>query len=158
MKKIKQNKGFSFIELMVVIALITIISAVAIPSITKFYRTYKYIEYTSSMENLVRWAKMTAIERSINVGLCVDTTNKTLSIINMGINRTGTCTGTVLNTFRIEHDFVSIGGVEAGFDPRGFSLFDDDRNVCLTNGASYYKSVISRFGAIKIEKGSGVCT
>ncbi|MCX8125445.1 MAG: prepilin-type N-terminal cleavage/methylation domain-containing protein, partial [Spirochaetes bacterium] len=153
MKKIKQNKGFSFVELMVVIALITILSAVAIPSITKFYRTYKYIEYTSSMENLVRWAKMTAIERSINVGLCVDTTNKRLRVVNMGTNRTGICTGTDLNTLNIEHDFVSIAGSGSAFDPRGFAIFTGD--VCLSDGNSYYKSVISRFGAIRIEKGSG---
>lgn len=155
MVKKLNNKGFSLVELMVVIALITILSAVAIPQINKFYRTYKYIEYTSSMENLVRWAKMTAMERSINVGLCVDTTNKVLRIVDMGTNRTGICTGTDLNTLRIEHDFVSIGGSGSAFDPRGFAIFTG--NVCLTNGSSYYKAIISRFGAIRIEKGSGNC-
>lgn len=149
------NKGFSLVELMVVIALITILSAVAIPQINKFYRTYKYIEYTSSMENLVRWAKMTAMERSINVGLCIDTTNKVLRMVNMGTNRTGICSGADLNILRIEHDYISIGGSGAAFDPRGFAIFNG--NVCLSNGESHYKAVVSRFGAIRIEKGSGIC-
>lgn len=154
MKKLRQNKGFSFIELMVVIALITILSAVAIPKINEFYRTYKYIEYTSAMENLVRWAKMTAMERSINVGLCIS--GNTLQIINMGTNRTGICSGTVINSLSVNDSFVSLSGSGAAFDPRGFAIFNG--NVCLTNGSSYYKAFISRFGAIRIDKGNGGCS
>ncbi len=154
MFKFLRNKGFSFVELMVVIALISILSAIAVPQINKMYKTYKYIEYTSSMENLVRWAKITAMERSINVGLCI-ADNKTLRIVNMGTNRSNICTGSDLITLNIRDDFVFLHGSGAAFDPRGFDIFNG--NVCLTNGDSYYKVFISRFGAIRTQKGSGGC-
>ncbi len=154
MIKYLKNRGFSFVELMVVIALISILSAIAVPQINKMYRTYKYIEYTSSMENLVRWAKITAMERSINVGLCV-ANNKTLRIVNMETRRSNICNGQDLNRLNINDAFVSLSGSGAAFDPRGFDIFNG--NVCLTNGDSYYKVVISRFGAIRIQKGSGGC-
>jgi type IV fimbrial biogenesis protein FimT len=155
MKKILINKGFTFVELLVVIGVITILASIAVPSVMKYYKNYKYGDYIYSMENLVRLARMTAMERSNNIGLCVDSTNKTLTIVNMGVARTGICIGQVLQTLRIEHDFVSISGSGAAFDPRGFAIFTG--NVCITDGEKFYRTVISRFGAIRIEKGNGGC-
>lgn len=153
MRKKFSNKGFSLVELLVVIGLIAILASAAIPPITKYYRTYKYVEYATSMENIVKWARMTAIERTINVGLCIN--ENTLQIINMGTNRTGICSGTVINSLNITDSFVSLSGSGAAFDPKGFAIFPG--NVCVTNSSQYYRAVISRFGAIRIEKGTGGC-
>lgn len=153
--KLKNQKGFSLVEVMIVIALFAIIAAIAVPSFNRYYRIYKYNQYTASMENLVKWARMTAMERSVNVGLCVDSTNKTLRIINMGTNRSGICTGTTLQNLQIDDAFVTLAGSGASFDPRGFSIFTG--NVCVTDNSKYYKAVVSRFGAIRIEKGAGGC-
>ncbi|PKN83653.1 MAG: hypothetical protein CVU51_11965 [Deltaproteobacteria bacterium HGW-Deltaproteobacteria-1] len=155
MKTGKFNKGFSIIELLIVIGIIAILASIAVPSLNAYYRNYKYREYAYSMESLIRWSRLTAMERTANIGLCVNSVNKTLSIVNMGTSRADTCTGDTLNNFQIEDDFVSLKGSGAAFDPRSFAIFTG--NVCLTGDARFYKVVISRFGAIRIERGMGGC-
>jgi len=156
MKTGKFNKGFSIIELLIVISIIAILVAVAVPSLNAYYRNYKYREYAYSMESLIRWSRLTAMEKTANIGLCVNSANKTLSIVDMGASRADTCTGDTLNNLQIEDDFVSLKGSGAAFDPRSFAIFTG--NVCITGDAKFYRVVISRFGAIRIERGTGGCS
>ncbi|MCX7913917.1 MAG: prepilin-type N-terminal cleavage/methylation domain-containing protein [Thermodesulfovibrionales bacterium] len=148
------NEGFSLVETMVVIVLVAILALVAIPSFIKYYQTYKYIDYASTMENLVRWARITAMERTINVGICRE--GNTLKIINMGTDRSNLCSGSIMHSLTITDNFVSLSGSGASFDPKGFAIHLG--NVCITNSSSYSKVSISRFGAMRFEKGSGGCT
>jgi prepilin-type N-terminal cleavage/methylation domain-containing protein len=149
----KFGEGFSFIELLVVVLVSSILLTVAVPSLKAYYINYKYNDYAYSMEYLIRASKLTAMEKSVNIGVCVN--SGTLQIINMGTSRADACTGAVLNTLRIEDNFVSLSGSGFAFDPRGFAVFQGD--VCIGNHAHYHKVVISKFGGIGIENGSGGC-
>jgi len=151
----KFDKGFSLLELFIVIALIGVVAAIAAPSLSAYYKTYKFNDYAYSMENFIKASKLTAMERSINVGVCVHQDTKTLNITNMNTERSGTCTAPVLNTLQIQDNFVSLSGNGFAFDPRGFAIFTG--NVCVSNGVRYYKVVVDRFGGTRIEKGAGGC-
>lgn len=69
--------GFSLLELVIVIAVIAIIIAVAVPDLTIFNRTYKIRNSADSVANLVNLARMRAAATFSRVEvLCSNTTNQ----------------------------------------------------------------------------------
>ncbi len=48
------DEGFSFIELLVVVLVSSILLTVAVPSLKAYYTNYKYNDYAYSMEYLIR--------------------------------------------------------------------------------------------------------
>ncbi len=162
MENKRNHKGISLMEVCVVIAVMAVIIAIGFPSFSAYYRTYKFHEYAYAVESLIKSSKLVAMEKSINVGVCVDIAAKTLSIVNMEANRSNICSGPILNTLRVDDAFVSLsasGTMEGtkglSFDPRGFAIYPG--HVCASNGVKYYKVVVGRFGATRIERGSGGC-
>ncbi|MCX8070309.1 MAG: prepilin-type N-terminal cleavage/methylation domain-containing protein [Thermodesulfovibrionales bacterium] len=152
-----KKNGFSLIEVLIVIAIISILAAVIIPNIQKFYKIYKYQEYAYSLESAVKWAKLTAMQRSINVGVCKESATN-IKIVNMGSQRTNICSGSDLKVLTIKNsdNFVTFAGTGSAFDPKGFSITTG--NVCITDGTKNLNITISKFGVIDAKKNIGVCS
>ena len=152
--KIKGHKGFTIVELLIVVSLIAILSAVAIPALLKYQRDYKFWDYASQMEYLVKSAKILAMERTTNVGVCVS--GSTLTIRDLGTDRgAGICTGTVVRTMQVTDSYVSLSGSGASFDPRGLAI--QLGSACVTYDGRFERVVISRAG-VRTERGSGGCS
>ncbi|PMP95143.1 MAG: hypothetical protein C0169_05665, partial [Thermodesulfobacterium geofontis] len=60
----KKCRGFSIIEFLIVIGIMAILASIAFPSIKKLYQVYKFNQYAFELESIVKWAKVTAMERS----------------------------------------------------------------------------------------------
>lgn len=153
--EIKQQKGFSLVELMITVALIAILASIAVPALLKYQRDYKFLDYASQMEYLVKTAKIYAMERTTNVGICVQ--GNTLTIRDIGTDRgAGICAGNdVIKTMTVTDSYVTLGGTGASVDPRGLAI--QLGNVCVSYNNMHERVSISRTG-IRTERGAGGCS
>ncbi|AEH22123.1 pilin [Thermodesulfobacterium geofontis OPF15] len=153
-------KGFSLIEFFIVIAILAILASIGFPSIQKLYRVYKFNQYAFELENTVKWAKITAMERSSNISICLN--GNEIRVYDEGTKRSPSCSGNLLRIMKINDTWItpsiSVALSQSGlmFDPRGLTIYGG--NVCITDGERYFKAVLqSDRGAIGIKSGSGRC-
>lgn len=72
-----RNKGFSLIEMLIVIVIIGILSSIAIPAFQSFVFTSRIATYTSALHGALLLARSEAIKRGLPVVLCRSTTSET---------------------------------------------------------------------------------
>ena len=65
----RRDRGFSLIELLVVVALIVILSAVAIPGISRYFRNFKIRGAESQVGGEIQAARSKAIATNTNTGV-----------------------------------------------------------------------------------------
>jgi type IV fimbrial biogenesis protein FimT len=157
------ENGFSLLEMLVVIAIAGVLAAVAVPSYMGMIKKHKLTQYGTEMEYLVKYAKIIAMEKTTNTGVCISG-GTNLTIYNIGTSRSASiCSGTAIKSMTILNSDntgynISVSGSASGyaasFDPRGLAI--QTGNICVTNGTKYYRAVVSRAG-IRAEEGSGGC-
>ena len=157
-------KGFSIIEFLIVIGILAILASIGFPSIKKLYRVYKFNQYAFELENVVKWAKITAMEKSSGVSICLS--GNEIRVYDEGPLRNPSCSESentkLLRIIRINDTWItpriSVALNRSGlmFDPRGFAIYGG--NICITDGDRYFKAVLqSDRGAIRMEGGIGGC-
>ncbi|MBZ0156827.1 MAG: prepilin-type N-terminal cleavage/methylation domain-containing protein [Alphaproteobacteria bacterium] len=155
----KGQEGFSLLELIIVVVIVAVISAAAISSISKFIKQYKFDSYAANMEYLVKMGKIKALELTSNIGICVNTGNKQLSIRNIGTSRSaGICSGSTLqgaSSMTVTESYITVAGTGASFDPRGLAI--QSGYMCLSYNNRYAKICISR-SSVRTESGAGGCS
>lgn len=176
MIKDMKQEGFSLVELMIVLTIIATMASIAVPGLMRYKKDYIFNDYASQIDYIVKHGKIYSMEHSTNIGICVTTNPKRLTIFNIGRDRgADTCQSTntfckdnnhtapcIINRITILEDYVSINGSNNGsvvkIDPRGIAIYPGaGGNICISYGGRYSKIVIGRT-SIRTESGSGVCS
>ena len=174
--KRKGQRGFSLLEIVAALGILTVLTAIAVPNLTKFYRDYRFNDYASQIEYLIKHGKIYSMEYSTNIGVCVTSSPKRLTIFNIGPNRdASTCQTTdtlctannhtapcIVKRITLTEDYISISGSNNGsvlkIDPRGIAIHPGmGGNVCIAYDGKYHKVTIGTT-AIRTERGTGGCS
>lgn len=155
------SRGFSIIELMIVIIVLGVLGVMGVPVYRNMISDTKVYQYGSGMEHIVKYAKIFAMEKTRNVGICV--TSNQVTLYDLGTTRdTTVCSGTQITYVHIANQDVSryslgFQGTSVSVDPRDIVIYPGlGGSVCLTNQRKYHKVSVSRVG-MRTSTGSGGC-
>jgi prepilin-type N-terminal cleavage/methylation domain-containing protein len=145
-------RGFSVVELVVVLAIILVLSSIAIPSLLSSMRTYRISSAASSLSALLQRARFEAIRRNtpISVRTKVDVTGDTVVYIDLnGNSRLDPDEPQIMQTSDIQ--FMAAGGsvpapastgYPAAVSPPGIITFGVRGTVNYTGAQTDYISYL----------------
>jgi len=156
----RKKKGFNLVELLIIITVLLILSGIGFYHFGSVYKREELKKYAGILEYFIKEARMYAIQKSVNVGLCVSD-NQTVQMINMNTQRGDPCSGEIVKKFSVEPPFiikksVALNRNGLAFDPRGTAIYSG--NICIQGNDYYYKFILSTGRAfIRKESASGTC-
>lgn len=131
------SKGLTLAELMVVIAIIIILSTIAVFKWQNFYEAYKFQGEASRLEYAIRWAKNLAMERYEYIE--VSPSGNYLVIVSCGVD--GSNCSNEINRIRFDY---SLSGNTIRFSPRGIA--HRLGSICISGNGFEKRIVVNRVG------------
>lgn len=126
LKKIKQNQGFTLIELMLAIGFLGVLTVIALPNLSQFVQTQKLKSQAEIISSTFSVARSEALSRLSNVNVCWNPANA---------NASRTVSGYQIQPGRMAVIFPSstaeiIRDVDYAVD--GMVVVDDENDNCAT--------------------------
>ena len=159
----RKNKGFSLVEVVVVIAIVGIMAAIAYPNLMQSIRNSKTRAVASDIFSSFRSARIEAVKRNTSVCLDFKTTGTYEAFLgdDLTIDKTVTpqiCKkdGTVSTLFtkQVEPGTTITADFSAGYNTQGRPLAGTLGNVTVQNDSNpnlQYKSALSIAGRVDLQ-------
>ena len=173
---IHMNSGFSLVELMVTVAIISVVVAFGIPSMTEFSKNDRLTTNINTLVGHLAYARSEAVKRSVQVSLCVSNNSGTAAPSCTGgnwedgwmiyIDADGDNSFTageevlrVQQALEGSNTLVPGGGIanQVIYDYRGFAAVAGTFLLCDERAGPHGKSVnISNTGRVRAQ-GDAIC-
>ena len=170
----KKNSGFTLLELIITVALISIVMAIAIPSMTTFTQNDRLTTNINSLIGHLAYARSEAVKLSQQVSLCVSSNTTSCTGGNwqdgwiVYIDADGdnsftqnVATGEIIlraqQTLDGANTLTTAIGTQVTYDYRGFASAASVGNFLLCDARSgpFGKTIrISNTGRVRLEDGS----
>jgi prepilin-type N-terminal cleavage/methylation domain-containing protein len=159
------KKGFSFIEVLVVMVIIGIISTIAVPNMSAMMKSYRLKSAANDLASTLQLARLTAISQNANSFITFDTGAQSYSAFSDngeggGTLNDGTRSGTepIIKALSVRNEYA--GEITLGTPSFGNSNFFTSQGssnaagtILLQNSSGEsYQVVISLGGSIKVVK------
>ena len=165
----KKNSGFTLLELVIVVALVAIVMAIAIPSMRTFTQNDRLTTQINTLVGHLAYARSEAVLRSQQVSLCVSSNNTSCTggtawengwIIYIDADSDGVF-GAGEEILRVRQALAGSNtlkpatiGTQLTYDNRGFATATSvgSFSLCDSRGATYGKAIaISNTGRVRKE-------
>ncbi len=158
MIKLRQTSGFTFIEMVITVVIIGIISALAVPT---FLRTMDRVKLKSQVRDIVsdiRWARSKSIQTKVQCGVHFNTDNNTYSLF-LDTDNPGNFVYSANDSTLQTKTLSSKLDLEACTFPNNCIIFRSDGTGCSTGqincrstsiSENYNVNVLATTGRVKI--------
>lgn len=166
----KKNSGFTLLELIVVVALVAIVTAIAVPSMTTFTQNDRLTTNINTMIGHLAYARSEAVKTSQQVALCVSSNATTCTggnwqdgwivYIDADGNNSFGGTDTLLRAqqgLSGSNTVTTAIGTQITYDYRGFATAGSTGSLQLCDGRTgpYGKTLtITTTGRVRLEVAS----
>jgi prepilin-type N-terminal cleavage/methylation domain-containing protein len=159
MRLLEEQKGLTLIELMVVVAIIAIISAIAIPQFTGFINHYRLTSTVSSLTSSLQFARMAAVSSGREYQVEINLVNETFDV-QRGNLASGSTSWISTGDLHRAYTGVDIAMVNGSYSNPASKQFNPDGSSSSgsisfsnTQGERYSITLTPATGRVKVNKG-----
>jgi type IV fimbrial biogenesis protein FimT len=155
-KQFLNSSGFTVSELIVVIGVITILSAIAFPAFSRWKPQYQLKQAARDLYSTMQSIRMTAIKTNQNANIDFSAAPHQYRYTLSGVSKTVLLSeygGGI--KFQDEGNAITFTASPLSFDGRGFGLITGDVYLSNEENTDYYKVTLSPSGIVSLQKWDG---
>jgi type IV fimbrial biogenesis protein FimT len=155
------HKGFSFIEVLVVMVIIGIMSTIAVPNLSTMMKSYRLKSAADDLASTLQLARMTAISQNAHSVITFNIANQTYSVFSDngeggGTINDGTQSGSepTIKTIDVRNEYSN--EVTMNTPSFGVSNFFNSQGMCNSGGSIVFQNTSGESRQVQIAQGGSV--